>query len=94
LPLQISTRFEISSSDTGPESIGVVFGWSRRDWSCARSPGRVYANSLITLSKVGQDFYEIIDLEMFYRSFGWCTVLQNGQYASPGNFWDEEFTKN
>ena len=96
---KISTRFEISFSVTIPESTGLVFDWSREELelrAVAGAGGQYthYANSLITLSKIGQDLYEIIDLEMFYRSFGWCTVLRNGQYAVPGNFWDEEFIQN
>ncbi|GBH17227.1 hypothetical protein KPSA3_03190 [Pseudomonas syringae pv. actinidiae] len=45
---------------------------------------------MITLQKIDEDVYKIIDLEMFYRSYGWCTVLRGGEYAPPGDFWDEE----
>ncbi|WP_123533462.1 hypothetical protein [Pseudomonas fluorescens] len=96
---KVSTQFEISFSDTVPESSGVVTGWNRQELELravagAGGPYTHYANSLITLRKIGQDLYEIIDLEMFYRSFGWCAVLRNGQYAPPGNFWEEEPTQN
>ena len=92
---KISKEFEISFSDTVPESSGIVSEWSRNELELRAVAGgggqyTNYANSLITLQKIGEGLYKIIDLEMFYTIFGWCVVLKDGEYAPPGNFWDEE----
>jgi hypothetical protein len=89
---KVSTQFEISFPDTVPESSGIVSDWSREELERRAVTGAGglythYANSLITLSKIGGGLYQIIDLEMFYRSFGWCAVFRDGQYAPAGNFW-------
>jgi hypothetical protein len=92
---RISTEFEISFSDTVPASSGTVLDWDRRELEqrAAAGAGGKYthhSNSLITLNPMGDDLYEIVDLEMFYDNFGWCAVMKNGEYAPPGSFWDEE----
>ncbi|WP_095120370.1 hypothetical protein [Pseudomonas sp. Irchel s3f10] len=94
---KVSTQFEISFSDTVPESSGIVSGWSRDELerrAVAGAGGQYthYANGLITLSKISEGLYQIVDLEMFYRSFGWCAVFRDGQYAPAGYFWDDEPT--
>lgn len=92
---KVSKDFEISFSDTVPASSGFVCDWDRREFelrAVAGGGGKYthYANGLITLRKIGVDTYKIIDLEMFYTNFGWCAILKDGEYAPPGNFWDEE----
>lgn len=92
---KVSTQFEIFFSDTFPESSGVVSDWDRREFELRAIAGAGghythFANGLITLNKVGDGVFEIVDFEIFYRTFGWCAVLRNGNYAPPGNFWDEE----
>ncbi|MDK1397490.1 hypothetical protein [Pseudomonas protegens] len=92
---KISENFEICFSDTVPESSGIVLEWDRKELESRAVAGgggqyTHYANSLITLKDVGSGVYQIIDLDMFYTRFGWCEVLKNGEYASPGDFWDEE----
>lgn len=92
---KISKEFEISFSDTVPESSGVVSEWDRKELelrAIAGGGGKYthYANSLITLQKIEGNVYKIIGLEMFYTIFGWCVVLKDGEYAPPGDFWDEE----
>lgn len=92
---KISKEFEVVFSDTVPHSSGVVAEWDRKELelrAVAGGGGKYthYANSLITLKSVGDNLYEIIDLQMFYTSFGWCEVLKEGKYAPPGDFWDEE----
>lgn len=92
---KISTDFEISFSDTVPESSGLVSAWDRRELelrAIAGAGGRYthFANGLITLRKVGEGVYKILDLEMFCTGYGWCAVLRGGEYAPPGDFWDEE----
>ncbi|MDH0650327.1 hypothetical protein N5D48_26105 [Pseudomonas sp. GD03858] len=92
---KISKEFEVSFSETVPESSGLVSDWDRKELelrALAGGGGRYthHANSLITLEKISESSYKIIDLEMFYRSYGWCAVIRGGEYAPPGDFWDEE----
>lgn len=92
---KLSREFVITFSDTVPESAGVVLEWSREELELRAVAGgggeyTHYNNGLITLKKIDENLFDIIDLEMFYRSFGWCVVLRGGEYAPPGNFWDEE----
>lgn len=92
---KIAKAFEISFSDTVPESSGTVFDWDRKELEAravAGGGGRYthYANALITLMKIAPNTYEIIHLEMFYTLYGWCTIVEDGEYAPPGDFWDEE----
>ena len=92
---KISKEFEISFSDTIPMSSGVVLNWNLKELelrAVAGAGGQYthYANSLITLNRVGENVFDIVDLEMFYRSYGWCVVLRGGAYAPPGHFWDED----
>ncbi|MCO3324626.1 hypothetical protein [Pseudomonas aeruginosa] len=92
---KVSKEFEIYFSDTIPESSGVVLEWNRKELelrAISGGGGRYthYGNGLITLKDVGADTYQIIDLEIFYARFGWCVVLKDGEYAPPGDFWDEE----
>lgn len=92
---RISKEFQISFTDTVPESTGIVSEWDREGVELRAIAGgggeyTHYANSLITLQKVEGNIYRIIDLEMFYTNFGWCVVLKDGEYAPPGDFWDEE----
>lgn len=30
------------------------------------------------------------DLAMFNTTFGWCQVLENGEYSPPGKFHDDD----
>ena len=92
---KISKEFEIFFSDSVPDSFGIVSDWDRSELELRAVAGgggvyTHYANSLITLREYECNVYEIIGLEMFYANFGWCVVLKDGEYASPGSFWDEE----
>ncbi|WP_432219469.1 hypothetical protein ACREYJ_12340 [Pseudomonas kribbensis] len=91
---KVSSAFEISFSDTVPESSGVVSDWDRSELDLRAPAGAGgqythYSNGLITLEKVAKGIYRIVDLEMFNRCVGWCAVLKDGEYAPPGKFWDE-----
>ncbi|WLI27788.1 hypothetical protein PSH61_18430 [Pseudomonas rhodesiae] len=92
---KISKEFEIYFSVTIPETFGIVSEWDRSELELRAVAGgggqyTHYANSLITLSEIKPNVYKIIGLEMFYKNFGWCVVLKDGEYAPPGDFWDEE----
>ncbi|WP_074924326.1 hypothetical protein [Delftia lacustris] len=93
--VRISNEFEVIFFDTVPDVSGIVYGWDRDELErrAVASGGGEYthsARSLITLMREENDIYQIVDLKMFYRSFGWCAVVKNGQYADPGKFWDDD----
>lgn len=92
---KIARDFEICFSDTVPNSSGVVLEWDRGELELRAPAGAGgkythYSNGLITLGLNNDDFYEIVDLDMFYDNLGWCAVVRNREYAPPGDFWDEE----
>jgi hypothetical protein len=92
---KISKEFEISFSDVVSKASGFVSEWDRRELELRAIAGgggqyTHYANSLITLRMIEPNVYRIVELEMFYASFGWCVVLKDGEYAPLGDFWDEE----
>lgn len=92
---KIATEFEIEFLDPLPEAAGTVLEWDRAELE-KRAIGGVggqyshYAHGRVTLKKVDIDIYQILDFEMFYRLFGWCSILEDGNYAPPGQFWDDE----
>ncbi|HFF6214078.1 hypothetical protein I5U05_003540 [Stenotrophomonas maltophilia] len=92
---KISNEFEVSFSDSVPGMAGIVTGWDRNELELRAVAGgggqyTHYANGLITLMELEPGVYNIVALDMFYASFGWCVVLKDGEYAPPGGFWDEE----
>jgi len=92
---RISKDFEIMFFDSTPQVSGVVTDWDRDELELRAMPsvgGQFTHNScsLITLRASGPDVYEIVHLEMFHRSFGWCAVIEDGRYAEPKSFWDVE----
>lgn len=92
---KVSDKFEIHFFNTIPESDGVVEDWDRRELelrAVAGAGGQYthYAHGLITIKGAPDGAFRIVDLEMFYTTFGWCPVIIDGEYAPPGEFWDEE----
>lgn len=92
---KISKEFEVSFSDPLPEVTGIVSEWDRAELELRAIAGgggqySHYAHGRVTLKKIHTDVYQVLDLEMFYRLFGWCSILEDGKYAPPGKFWDDE----
>ncbi|MDQ4629831.1 hypothetical protein [Janthinobacterium lividum] len=92
---RVAKDFEIIFQSPLPESVGVVQGWDSallEERAVAGGGGRYthYAFAMITLEKFQANVYKINDLSLFYTSFGWCPILINGEYAPPGNFWDND----
>ena len=92
---KVSREFEIFFFDSNPQVSGVVADWDRGELELRAVPsvgGQFTHNacSLITIKPIEPDVYEVVHLEMFNRSFGWCVVIAAGAYAEPGKFWDEE----
>lgn len=73
---------------------GAVTDWDRKSLA-ERAPAGAggtythYRPSLISLQQLGDDIFQITNLKMFYESFGWLAIVENGEYAAPGLIWDE-----
>lgn len=92
---RVAKEFEIEFLDPLPEATGVVFRWDRRMLeeravAGAGGPYSHYAFGLVTLDQLEPDIYWIVDLAFFNRIFGWCPILENGAYAPPGKFTDDD----
>ncbi|MCX5510491.1 hypothetical protein [Pseudomonas sp. BJa3] len=92
---RVSETFKIEFFDPLPVVSGTVTEWDRTALEQRVIPGTGgeyshYALSEISLASLEGDRYLIVDLKMFHRYFGWCEVLKDGAYVTPGNFWDEE----
>jgi hypothetical protein len=87
--------FSISFREPLIEASGTVVEWDRKELeerALAGAGGRYshYKHAQISLRPLGDNFYSIIDLSLFYSDVGWCPVIINGGLAPPGKFWDEE----
>nr|WP_279153147.1 hypothetical protein [Pseudomonas mosselii] len=92
---RVSETFEVEFFDPLPVASGTVTEWERAALEQRVIPGTGgeyshYALSEISLALLEEDRYLIVDLKMFHRYFGWCEVIKDGAYVTPGNFWDEE----
>lgn len=92
---RVAKEFEIVFQSPLQEGIGVVQGWSRElleERAVAGGGGRYthYALAIVTIEEISKGIYKIIDLALFYTSFGWCQILANGEYAPPGKYWDDD----
>jgi hypothetical protein len=92
---KVSVNFELTFFETSPQVTGVMEEWDREELelrAISRIGGEFTHNacSRVTIKQVAADLYDVVHLEMFYRSYGWCVVIRDGQYADPRRFWDEE----
>ncbi|HGM9953492.1 TPA: hypothetical protein ACKRFF_004362, partial [Providencia stuartii] len=93
--IQISNKFEIIFEIESTRIIGEVSEYNRALFEqrvIARAGGNYIYNepSLITLSRVSKGVYRVVDLFVFYSDFGWCSVIENGDYMEPHQFWDND----
>ncbi|MDP1979221.1 hypothetical protein [Undibacterium sp.] len=92
---RIAREFEIIFQSPLPEARGLVLEWDRKllEERALAGGGGDYthaANGMISIEEVGTNLYKIHDLAFFYTEFGWCQILLNGEYATPGKFWDDD----
>ncbi len=93
--IQISDKFEIIFSTVFPTTIGVVSEWDREllDERAIAKGGGAYTHNepgLITLERINKNIYKINELSIFYNDFGWCSIIKDGEYATPHQFWDSD----
>ena len=92
---KVAKEFEIEFLDPLPAATGSVQGW---DWQllAQRAVAGVggmythYAFGTVTMQPCRANVYRITDLTMFNTTFGWCQVLENGEYSPPGKFHDDD----
>ena len=92
---RVAQEFEIIFQEPFPETVGVVSEWDRGELekrALAGGGGKYthYTNGMITLKEIGLNQYQIINLSLFNRIFGWCSIIENSMYAAPKDFWGEE----
>ena len=91
--IQVSNNFYVKFDVTNPSVTGVMTEWEPllfEERAVARAGGEfIYEEpALITLHEIGDNLYKVHDLFVFYNDFGWCAVIDNGEYATPHPFWD------
>lgn len=92
---KVSDRFEIVFESPLSAMVGMVEGWDRK-LLAERAPAGAggeyiyYRPSLVSLQEIADELFQIVHLKMFYDSFGWLKIIENGEYAKPGPIWDED----
>ena len=92
--IQVSNKFEIVFEIESTRIIGEVSEYDKRVFEqrvIARVGGNYIYNepSLITLHRISKGVYRVAALFVFYSDFGWCSVIENGDYMDPHPFWDD-----
>ncbi|EOR07413.1 hypothetical protein MMP65_08595 [Acinetobacter sp. ANC 3926] len=92
--VRISDTFMIDFFETVPNVSGQVLEWSWHDLNHRVPAGTggeylYYKRSLITLNQIAEKKFAIVALSMFVNGVGWCSVIENGEYANPNSsLWD------
>jgi hypothetical protein len=92
---KVSQTFEIVFESPLPAMVGVVEDWDRK-LLAERAPAGAggeyiyHRPSLICLREMAEELFQIVHLKMFYDSFGWLKIIENGEYAKPVPIWDED----
>lgn len=45
-----------------------------------------YCSGLITIKRLDDSLFHIVELSMFDNCLGWCQIIENGQYAEPNDY--------
>jgi hypothetical protein len=91
----VGESFEIRFDSPLPEACGFVSEWDRHKLE-ERAPAggggkyTYYQPALISLKEIDGGKYQVIDLELFCESVGWCPIINQSEYAPPGSFWDDD----
>jgi hypothetical protein len=91
--VRVSSVFEVFFQAPLIEAAGIVEGWDLQliaERVIAGTGGEFshHRFAMVSLAKMEKDNYEIIDLSMFVRHYGWCVVLSGGVYGPPKDFSD------
>ncbi|MGR9229521.1 hypothetical protein [Rhizobium leguminosarum] len=88
-------EFEIAFVDPLPAANGKVSDWDHKkiDERAPAGAGGKYTHycfGTVSLTPLGDDKYEVVDLAFFNRSVGWCPIVIDREYGPGGSFWDDE----
>lgn len=91
--VRVSSAFEIFFQEPLIQVAGIVEDWDRTLLEArviAGTGGEFshYSYAMVSLAKIDENNYEITDLSMFVRYYGWCVVLNGGIYGPPKDFSD------
>ncbi|WP_141261634.1 hypothetical protein [Komagataeibacter diospyri] len=93
---KISRDFEIEFRAPLQEVVGIVSEWDI-ELINERAPAGMggkytyYADGEISIERISDDMYRILDLKMFYPASGWRPVIKDGDYAVPKEgLWEME----
>ncbi|MGL3336740.1 hypothetical protein [Pseudomonas aeruginosa] len=82
---RVSNDLEILLRDPLPAASGLVVGWSRNELDRRVVEGawkhEFTVNALLTLGKLDDGAYRIMDLDMFSSGFGWIALICRGNYV-------------
>jgi hypothetical protein len=92
---RVGSSFEVSFNSPLPVASGVVSDWElsmleERAPAGAGGEYIYYQPGLITISRIDENKYKVVDLAFFCEGVGWCLVIKDGEYGPPGTFWDED----
>lgn len=70
---------------------GKLSGWSEIN-VCSLCPAGAggeyiyYNHAMITINKINQNEYDVINLKMFDAYIGWCNIIIDGEYATTPKY--------
>lgn len=87
----IDRVFHIGFQDPLPDVCGVVEEWDQKiidERAPAGAGGRCthFCFGTVSLEKVEDKVYRILDLSFFNRSVGWCPIVENAVLLPPGTW--------
>lgn len=76
--------FELLFQDPLPQSVGTVEGWTQKiinDRAQAGTGGEYthYCFGMVTLKRVEEHAFDIVDLSFFIRTIGWCPIIAGNE---------------
>lgn len=49
-----------------------------------------YKYALISIKYIDEANYKVLSLSLFFNDHGWLPFIENEEYATPKQFWDDE----
>ena len=80
--------FELLFQAPLPQATGSIEGWTHKEIDIRAPAGAGgqythYCFGMVTLKKVGENIFDILDLSFFKNSLGWFPILEGGKLCEP-----------